>query len=191
MVPQFVIWNLWRRGTCCLHLPAPGRNFSKMSVHLFTDTWLLEKMQSQQGTYTSIVIETWCVNPSGKRSGNFLWWNHTFVIRSSNPIPRHLAGRNENLSSHTKWMNLKVITLSEKEVPVSKDRVLFHSNSTSFSGTQNRSVVGVRQGCNREEALVMMVVYRGCSHGSVRLVYGLRIHENPLGQKIIQLGPDF
>lgn len=80
-------------------------------------------------------------------------------------------------------MNLKVITLSEKEVPVSKNRVLFHSNSVSFSGTQNRSVVGVRQGCNREEALVMMVVYCGCSHGSTRLFMDLELREIHLGKR--------
>lgn len=73
-------------------------------------------------------------------------------------------------------MNLKVITLSEKERPVSRNCVLFHSNSMSFSGTQNRPVVGVRQGCNREEALVMMAVDHGCSHGSMRLFMDLEFH---------------
>lgn len=73
-------------------------------------------------------------------------------------------------------MNLKVITLSEKEVPVSKNCVLFHSNSMSFSGTQNRSVVGVKQWCNTEEALAMMAVYHGCSHGSMRLFMDLEFH---------------
>lgn len=83
-------------------------------------------------------------------------------------------------------MNFKVITLSEKEMLVSKNCVLFHSNSMSFSGTQNRSVVGVRQGCNREEALVIsvrMMLYHGCSHGSMRLFMDLEFMKIHLAKR--------